>query len=100
MIPITQYARMLTFTGDTVNSNCEGEMPYCDGQPLKPSTVNGTNICIDMPQPDEGELPAEGLCFPVIFTDCDTIIYCLAPPTGRPMPEGFQFPCEKLVRVG
>jgi len=99
MIPVTQYARVLTFTGDTVNSNCEGEMPYCDGQPLKPSKVKGTNICLDLPQPDEGELPDEGVCFPVLFTDCDTIIYCLAPPTGRPMPEGFQFPCEKLVRL-
>ncbi|MDP7079160.1 MAG: hypothetical protein QF415_04675 [Candidatus Undinarchaeales archaeon] len=100
MIPVTQYARMLTFTGDTVNSNCEGETPYCDGQPLKPSKVKGNKICIDMPKPDEGELPAEGLCFPVIFTDCDTIIYCLAPPTVQPMPEGIKYPCEKLVRVG
>lgn len=100
LIPVTQYARVLTFTGDTANANCEGQMPFCDGQPLAPSKVKGSNICIDLPRPDEGELPDDGVCFPVLFTDCDTIIYCLAPPTGQPMPEGFQYPCEKLVRVG
>ena len=90
-VALEDYARIVTIDeGGTAVLECEGKEPYCPpGEGTSARTEDGRRICMD----------TTGLCYPLEFVDCDTMVYCLSP-VDRPPAAGVEVPCEALAREG